>query len=212
MLWNDDPQMSARLPTWIQHELERVELDSTTIRSHAPSLGAYARVFFPVTRGDNRPVRWSSALDCVITGQTRWDAAAARAKDLGTASGDLPLDVALSLVEALEADADPITFAYWVGYGDTRRPRSTSTAVLPPDGRELWFARTRGAQIGLLTERVGRGPMRWYPDHRQWAVTGDVYDRSVIVSGAAGVVEAVLAHPGLEAVRVPPSLPRSVLA
>lgn len=197
--------------TWARRERQRVIYDAPTIRSHAPLFSDYARILFPASGGGLSPMPWSSALERTITPETRWDEGVARSRNLGTTAGDLPLGVALSLVEALRAHEDSVSFGYWEGYGDVERQQVAFEAVLPPDDRALWFVRGLGAEVVSLTGRVGRGPMRWYPDHQRWAVTGDIYDRSVIVSGASDVVDAILARPDLEAVRVPPSLARSVM-
>lgn len=204
--------MTPDAQDWVDLERARVVPQSRTIRAHAPAFPSYARVFFPVTTNGARPRSWSETFDRPVAADLRWDDRSARRLEMETATGDLPGSVAAPLLRALQGEADTIVFGYWAGYGDIAAPADAFTAVFPPDERDLWLLRARGHDVADLAARIGRGPMRWYPEHRRWSVTADIYDRSVIVGGDGPVIDAVLASHDLEAVKAPASLLRSALA
>ncbi|PZF56519.1 hypothetical protein DEJ23_10150 [Curtobacterium sp. MCSS17_008] len=203
--------MTPEQQAWTDLERGRVEPSSRTIRAHAPAFPSYARVFFPVTSNGARPRSWSQALGRPVTPDVRWADCLSKDPDIETATGDLPWAVAAPLLRALDGGRDSIVFGFWAGHADTSLPATGFAGVFPPDGRELWFVRATGDDVAELTVDVGRGPMRWYPDHRRWSVTADVYDRSVIVGGDRPTIHAVLVSSDLEAVEVPDSLPSCAL-
>ncbi len=203
--------MTIEQQVWTEAERDRVVPNTRTIRTHAPAFPSYARVFFPVATNGARPRSWSQVFESPATPGTTWDDRRARRLGVETATGDLPAAVAGPLLRSLGGERDSIEFGYWAGHADIARPSAAFTAVLPPDDRELLFVRGAGDDLGDLAAQVGRGPMRWYPDHRRWSVTADVYDRSVVVGGDDLTIGAVLACDDLEAVRAMASLPRSAL-
>lgn len=204
--------MTPEQLSWTDLERTRVEPASPTIRAHAPGYPSYARVFFPVTTNGAHPKSWSQVLGRAVTPDIRWDDRRGRRLELETATGDLPNAVAALLLRLLGGDRDTIAFGYWAGHADISRPADAFAVALPPEERELWFVRRTGDDIADLMTEVGRGPMRWYPDHRRWSVTGDIYDRSVIVGGSHPTINAVINSRRLESVRVSAALPRSVLS
>ena len=49
-----------------------------------------------------------------------------------------------------------------------------------------------------------QSPQQWWPDDHAWAVATEVDDEYTVVAGSESLIEAVLAHPGLETFRVGP--------
>lgn len=47
-----------------------------------------------------------------------------------------------------------------------------------------------------------QSPQQWWPGDHAWAVATEIDDDFTVVAGSEGLIEAILAHPGLEAFRV----------
>ncbi len=58
----------------------------------------------------------------------------------------------------------------------------------------------------ILAERLNRrGPQWWWPEDRQWFAATEIDFPWSYVGGSADLIDSLLGHPDLEAVRVRPS-------
>lgn len=119
--------------------------------------------------------------------------------------GALTPDIARTLVEILEpATSTPgdACMALWEGHGDEPPERWPGAALVGDDFRRYVLLRGPVAAartpLGVYGCRIG--PQLWWPADRAWVVVSEIDFAWTYVAGRQEVVDAVLAHPALEAV------------
>ena len=143
--------------------------------------------------------------------------------------GDIPDDVAAMLADVLGGFTgipEHCYFAYWEGWGDPVDLVPTRVGEKAPEPEPRDYAGTpRGERAGAAHFTIpGRGyylfegpivdvttdwtsddpghfPSMWWPADRSWCVASEIDFDTTYVGGPAGITEAILGHPGLEAVR-----------
>jgi len=135
-----------------------------------------------------------------------WSAGDAHTSNWSSAPkvGTLSIGVAQSLSRVLRSHttSSRCWFAIWDGWGCLGRP------VLPKfelPGRAYFLAEgdlDDVTQTACEGNFVFQSASLWWPDDRAWLVATEVDLDSTYVGGAAAVIDAVLADPALEAVRV----------
>lgn len=214
--WLDDVQVGA----WI--ELDKGKELPPRVTALVPSpFQAFARVFHPLKVGLEWPVRWREA--AVRNGRSMHatvqlhevllrEGEHATASELlrGQGVGSLPADEFRALWDALRAHttADTLYLGYWEGFGveEFSGPRPL-LEVAGAGVRHVLAAIPAGAleEAHLLNE--GFGPNLVWPADRAWLCHTDVDGLSTYVGGTAAAIDAVLRHPGLEALAVQPNDP-----
>lgn len=183
--------------------------DGNTVASYVTAgFEAYARVLNPVRGPGDQRRPWS---DFLPSGTTL--AADAQFHDLRSGSkagapmtGTVDDAVLGVLLEALVADdRAQVIVAQWEGYADAELPSGADAQVLPPDRRSGIWALS-AAELRART----RTPMRFWDPQGNWAVGNDIYARSVFIGADRELIEALVADPRLEALRVEPSDPVGV--
>jgi hypothetical protein len=101
---------------------------------------------------------------------------------------------------------DDVLFAVWEGWGSDPWESFPGRAQVPFTARACWLLRgpLEGAEVALdLTPWGGTlRPLAWWPSDRAWAAHCDVDWTCTCVAGTEQLIDAIVAHPGLEAVRI----------
>jgi hypothetical protein len=199
----------SRVVRVLEQHLLGLERTSTTVRAIVPDAPAIARVFLP-TSGTTSTIAWAEVLGSAPTSVTRWSL---DPTNDSPPMGDAPIGVTTAIGQVLVAIASctEAAFAWWRGYGDVQIPDDFARFALPPDDRDMAVTIAELSELPDLTATVGRSPTRWIAVDGSWTVTADIYDRSLLVAGTTELIEAVLAAPDLEAVRVTADLALEVL-
>lgn len=119
--------------------------------------------------------------------------------------GSLPPELARALVSVLRprtATPDRCWFAVWEGWGDLRPQRGVPTLELPH--RRYYLAEgTVDDALRTVSEPDWRyqSASMWWPDDRSWFVSTEVDFSWTYVGGTKACIDAVLAHPEIEALR-----------
>lgn len=177
----------------------------------------YARVFHPAYRdGSDRPVTWREIAEA--NGRTvhramqfgniagTWSRRSPR-PDLWTEAplpGRLPRELAGALVSVLRprtATPDRCWFAVWEGWGGVA-PSLDQKLELPHRG---YFLATGTVDDALRTvtrlEASYQSASLWWPDDHSWFVSTEVDLAYTYIGGTRACVDAVIAHPAIEALR-----------
>lgn len=178
----------------------------------------YARVFHPAHRDrPDRPVPWRAIAEAnsravhaemqfgSIAGT--WDRRSPR-RDLWTMpprEGTLPRELARALVSVLRlhtAVPEQCWFAVWEGWGSLVVPRDLPKLELPH--RRYYFA--KGTVEDALSTVNGpewayQSASIWWPEDHAWCVSTEVDFPYTYVGGTEQCIDAVLAHPEIEALR-----------
>lgn len=112
------------------------------------------------------------------------------------------LELASALVEVLRAHTttpERCWFAVWEGWGgfDPGTPR-----FVHPQ-RRYFLARgaIEAAESSVLEDWVRQSPSMWWPDDRAWFVSTEIDFTYSYVGGTRECIDAILAHPQIEALR-----------
>jgi hypothetical protein len=175
----------------------------------------YARVFHPAyRRGSDGPVAWREI--AAANGRTAhpemqfgsiagtWGHSSPR-PDLWTETprtGTLPRELAAALVGVLRPRTrtpDRCWFAVWEGWGGLVRP-DVPKFMLPQRGYLLATGTVRDA-LRTFTghEAAYQSASLWWPDDHSWFVSTEVDFTYTYVGGAQDCIDAVIAHPQIEA-------------
>jgi len=173
----------------------------------------YARVFHPASRG-NRPVPWRAIAEAdgrTVHAQMQFGNIAGAWResprpDLWTnppRTGSLPPELARELVEVLRdwtTTPQRCWFAVWEGWGGLE----PGTSRIDHPNRRYYLAQGRledAASTVYPEDWAHQSASMWWPDDRAWFVATEVDLDSTYLGGAKTCVEAVLAHPEIEALR-----------
>lgn len=179
------------------------------------SYEAFARVFHPLYVGrPRREVRWSEA--AAMHGRVmhatvalhevllREGESATTSKLLsGQVLGTLPAAEFRALWEALRphTTSDLLYLAYWEGFFEVE-PAGSGPYLKNPDRWYLPAALPADALEEAHLLNRGFGPNLVWPADRAWLCHTDIDGLSSYVGGTAAAIQAVLDHPGLEAMAV----------
>jgi hypothetical protein len=214
------PETDVSPGDWIAPALR--PFDEHVVGSLVPTVFAgYARVFHPAVRyvgDDDVDVPWAEVAAAnrtvahpamewgSITGSMDffedddqsplWEQAPAR--------GHLPVTAALPLADVLRAHTgtpDDVFFAVWDGFGYI----AATAPTLALAAREHWLLRgpVDLAAANMAPEPWEQSASLWWPADRAWFVATDLDLVTTYVGGSAACVNALLAHPALEAAAVP---------
>lgn len=200
---------------------------STPFRSGVASLvppvfADYARVLHPAYADDGQRIRWA---EIAAAHGRRLHRRAQFPSLVGTtdfengppmpdvwceapAQGSLPPVEAASIADVLgrhTSSPDRVWFGVWDGFaGSTVRERTPLRFAIP--GRALVpLVGPVGAAIRSYDEVRHQSANLWWPKDRAWFVATDIDLVSSYIGGSAAAVAELLAHPGLEALRVEPT-------
>ena len=182
---------------------------------------AAVRVLHPASDEDGEPARWADV--AAATGRrvhplVQWDAVSTVVRGARTRPGwdgeepdpgnldPAPLAALVGVLAEHTGTPQDCRFCLWEGWGEVRGP--AGAAAGPPvrvGGREhvllpgpLAAALELGQQVSP-TLFVPRSPNLFWPADRAWCAATEVDLDSTLVAGSAELVDAVLAHPDLEA-------------
>jgi hypothetical protein len=173
----------------------------------------HARVFHPANR-DGHPVTWRGIAEATgrkvhaemqfgnIAGAWR----ESPRRDLWTsppATGRLPPDLARELVAVLRSQTTTpqrCWFAVWEGWGGLK----PGTPRFDHPNRRYYLALGTvddAASTVYVPQWVHQSASMWWPEDRAWFVATEVDLDSTYLAGTNACVDAVLAHPRIEALR-----------
>jgi hypothetical protein len=216
-----DPEQDVTPAAWVVAGV--LPFRAGRVTSLVPvGFAAYARVFHPARAADGSPVRWASvaaangrtahpAMEWVgITGDWRYlnEETQAPLWDWWPEEGSLPPREAQIIAAVLSGftDTDRWWFGLWEGFGSLPDRWQSAPRILMPDRSMYLFAGTQ-RDIGSSFNRSGiwhQTANLWWPDDRAWCVATDIDLMTTYVGASRAAVDALFAHPGLEAAAVPP--------
>ena len=184
---------------------------------------AYARLFHPAYLGEeeDQPIRWSTVASW--TGRTvhplmQFPYIAGLSDQIGDIfvdppwsslpwRGSIPEEVCQTLLDVLRAftsTADRCFFGLWEGYGYIDTRLYPPKARLKGRGRDyLLFSGPLEAVMSFYDRKAfpfwGDSPNVWWHEDRTWCVATDIDLLDTYLGGSEACIEAVLGHPGLEA-------------
>jgi hypothetical protein len=131
--------------------------------------------------------------------------------DAEPAEGSLPAATAAVLSAVLAGHtsaAGQCWFAVWDGYG-TLSPADPAPPGFTAGDRGLLLLTgpASSAAVSLCPPPFQQSPNLWWPGDRAWCVGTDIDFMSSYVGGTRQCVDAIVAHPGLEALAACPSDP-----
>ena len=196
---------------WIRERLHPFAQDAGSVVPEA--FDAYARAFHPAGR-DGDTVKWRAIAEAngrTVHPEMQFGNIAGSWRDsprpdLWTSpprSGTLSPNLARALVDVLRAHTttpERCWFAVWEGWGgfDPRTPRFE----LPSRRYFLATGAIDAAASSVREAWVQQSPSMWWPDDRAWFVATEIDLDSTYVGGTKACIDALLAHPEIEAVRV----------
>lgn len=174
-----------------------------------------ARVFHPATGPDNRPVSWRAIAEAngrTVHRQMQFGNIAGAWResprpDLWTSpprSGTLSRELGRALASVLRtytATPDRCWFGVWEGWGGLES--GTPRFEHPNRCYHLAEGAIDAAASTVYDDEWGvhQSPSMWWPDDRAWFVATEIDLDSTYVAGTRASIEALLAHPEIEALR-----------
>ncbi|HET8570165.1 MAG TPA: hypothetical protein VFM93_14390 [Candidatus Limnocylindria bacterium] len=208
------PARDARAAGWIAPRLHPFAQDVGSVVP--PGFEDHARVFHPARRGD-AAVPWreiARANGRTVHREMQFGSIAgtwSRASpdpSLWTAdpeTGSLPLEIVRELVAVLRRHTgtpERCWIAVWEGFGDLDLPAGTPRFEHPGRAYYLLEGRVDDVTRPLFQHAWHyRSPNLWWPDDRAWCVATEIDLTYTYVAGTVECIEAVLAAPGIEALR-----------
>lgn len=198
---------------WIRERLHPFAQDVGSVIP--PGFDDYARVFHPAHRGgSDRPVTWHAIAEAngrTVHSEMQFGNIAGAWRhsprpDLWTAeprTGTLPLELARALVSVLHARTttpDRCWFAVWEGWGGLM----PGTPRFEHPHRRYHLAEGAVDDAALTVygpEWAYQSASMWWPEDRAWFVSTEVDFPYSYVGGTQECIDAVLADPGIEALR-----------
>lgn len=195
---------------WIRRRLHPFAQDAGSVVPDG--YDDYARVFHPADR-DGQPVTWSAIAEAngrTAHAEMQFGNIAGAWRDSPRPdlwsrppnTGSLPPEIASALADVLRAHTttpERCWFAVWEGWGgfDPGTPRFD----LPARRYFLATGAIDAAASSVLGDWTERSPSMWWPDDRAWFVSTEIDFTYTYVGGTRECVEAILAHPRIEALR-----------
>jgi len=176
------------------------------LASYVPSgFDAYARVFHPIGRDDER---WSDV--AVRNGRVAHPEMQAHTIRLAAphaddaCEGSLPSDAAAVLVEHLAratSDAGACWFCVWEGWGSLDQQGVTERVRLPARDYLLCTGSIDAAEESF-TRTYHQSAAIWWPQDRAWVVATEIDFGWTYVGGSVDVVAGIVADTRIEAMPV----------
>ena len=186
-----------------------------------PGFPAYARVFHPAYLGDSqdRPVRWSTVAS--LTGRTvhplmQFERIAGLSEESmypnppwghRPQEGSIPeaeCRALAGILRAFTSTPESCFFGLWEGYGNVEERLYPRDARVKGCGRNYLLFRGHLEGVMAFLDEAGfpfwgYSPNVWWPEDRAWCVATDIDLYDTYVGGSLEGIQAVLEHPGLEA-------------
>lgn len=173
---------------------------------------AYARVLHPArkrVRGAYEDVSWrtiGSTSGRVLHAEAqfpRLSRGGEGAWDMDPTRGTPPQEFAdlVNVLSAFTSTPDACWFLLWRGYSFLQDMTTASTVL----GQHREYIPLKGpltAVVNLRFDDSIRAPNVWWPSDQEWHVASEIDLDSTYVGGTATCIDAILAAPSLEALRV----------
>lgn len=203
--------------SWIGDALASAARTATVAALMPSAFPAYARVLPPAhDPNDERRHWWSEIAEYTgvpLIAETRFnDLVAGSARWGRPAEGGLHAQetrVLATVLADFTQTPDRAFFCPWEGFGleETEAWSDRPMRVQAPDRAYHLLAGPVAAAPVLPTPVEWRCASLWWPADRSWLVATDIDGYLTFVGGSHAAVEAVLADPALDTVRVQPSTP-----
>jgi len=205
--------------------IERLREFASSVVAVVPSgFEAYARVFHPARRvedGGQVAVTWrevAAANGRAAHRAMQWPGIVGAWRlvhgdrqpglwDSEPEEGSLPVAIAVDLAAALAAYTSTpgrCWFAVWEGFGALAVPPGAAAFNIPQRRMRLLTGPVTAASASLSLDPFRQSANLWWPDDHRWCVATEIDLDSTYVGGSRACVDAIVAHPSLEAVAVEP--------
>lgn len=175
----------------------------------------YARIFHPARSRDGRSVTWRAIAGAngrrvhptMQFGNIAGSWRESGREDLWVAppaTGNLAPDIAVALIEILRLHTntpDRCWFGVWDGWGGL----DPGTARFEHPNRRYYLASgaLEAASSSVYpNDWTHQSPSLWWPDDRAWLVATEIDLDSTYIGATRSAIDAVLAHPRIESLRV----------
>lgn len=206
----------VRPAAWVEAALARTP-SGTVAAMVPPAFTAYARVLPPTYAEDgNQRHRWSeiaASRGMVLTAQTWFDALVVGAGRWGRPSDGgldaLETEILADVLSPFTDTPDEAYFCLWEGFGldETQAWWNRTVRVRTPHRAYHLLTGPVAVASVLPTPVEWRCASLWWPADRAWLVATEIDGYLTYVGASRAAIEAVLAHPALDAVPVHPETP-----